>query len=195
MRSTCEQRMRLWTLSSCPAYNITTSKQANCATQTRVSATIPTINPIQALPDWNLVHFVQIVYQSHAEVFHTTSACARKHNHFEGAREVIGDVAGYEDEHCNRCVDPWAPFNSAEGFKLPSWFIDGNISKTQMKDYFSRGLGNAESVGYSSMPTRENHLPSAKNILPHVLHTYLPVSPGNTISPYTPHASHFSVLF
>ena len=36
---------------------------------------------------------------------------------------------------------------------------------------------------------------SAKNILPHVLHTYLPVSPGNTISPYTPHASHFSVLF
>jgi len=38
-------------------------------------------------------------------------------------------------------------------------------------------------------------VPSAKNILPHVLHTYLPVSPGNTISPYTPHASHFSVLF
>jgi len=38
-------------------------------------------------------------------------------------------------------------------------------------------------------------LASAKNILPHVLHTYLPVSPGNTISPYTPHASHFSVLF
>ena len=37
--------------------------------------------------------------------------------------------------------------------------------------------------------------PSAKNILPHVLHTYLPVLPGNTISPYTPHASHFSVLF
>ena len=37
--------------------------------------------------------------------------------------------------------------------------------------------------------------PSAKNILSHVLHTYLPVSPGNTISPYTPHASHFSVLF
>jgi hypothetical protein len=36
---------------------------------------------------------------------------------------------------------------------------------------------------------------SAKSILPHVLHTYLPVSPGNTISPYTPHASHFSVLF
>jgi len=40
-----------------------------------------------------------------------------------------------------------------------------------------------------------NPLTSAKNILPHVLHTYLPVSPGNTISPYTPHASHFSVLF
>jgi len=40
-----------------------------------------------------------------------------------------------------------------------------------------------------------DEITSAKNILPHVLHTYLPVSPGNTISPYTPHASHFSVLF
>jgi len=99
-----------------------------------------------------------IAYESGAEVFDTTSACARKQNHFEGAGEVIGDVAGFEDEHSHPCADPWAPFNSVEGFKLGSWFIDRKVSKPQINDYFSSGLGNAESVGYSSMHTLENHL-------------------------------------
>jgi len=84
-----------------------------------------------------------IAYESDAEVFATTSPCARKQNHFEGAGEVIGVVAGFEDEHSNLCADPWAPFNSAEGFKLASWFIDGKVSKTRINDYFSSGLGNA----------------------------------------------------
>jgi len=55
-------------------------------------------------------------------------------------------------------VDPWARFNSGEGFKLASWFIDGKVSKTRINDYFSWCLGNAESVGYSSMHMLENHL-------------------------------------
>ena len=97
-------------------------------------------------------------YECDAEVFDTTTACAGKQNHFEDAGEVIGDVAGYEDEPSNLWADPWAPFNSAEGFKLASWFIDGKVSKTRIKDYFSSGLGNAELVGYSSMHTLENHL-------------------------------------
>jgi len=99
-----------------------------------------------------------IAYGSDAEVFDTTSACAGKQNHFEGAGEVIGDVAGFEDKHSNLCADPWAPFNSAEGFKLASLFMDGKVSKTRINDYFSSGLGNAESVGYSSMHTLKNHL-------------------------------------
>ena len=99
-----------------------------------------------------------IAYESDAEVFDTTSACAGKQNHFKDAGEVIGDVAGFEDEHSNLCPDPWAPFNSAEGFKLASWFIDGKVSKTRINDYFSSGLGNAESVRYSSRHTLENHL-------------------------------------
>jgi len=97
-------------------------------------------------------------YESDAEVFDTTSACAGKQNHFEGAGEVIGDVPAFEDEYSNLCADPWAPFNSAEGFKLVSWFIDGKVSKTRMKDCFSNVLGNAESVRYISMHTLENHL-------------------------------------
>ena len=75
-------------------------------------------------------------YESDAEVFDTTSACAGKQNHFEGAGEVIGDVARFEDEHSNLCMDPWAAFNRAEGFKLASWFIDGKVCKTRINDYF-----------------------------------------------------------
>jgi len=99
-----------------------------------------------------------IAHESDAEVIDTTSACAGKQNHFERTGEVIGDVAGFEDEHSNMCADRCASFNSAEGFKLASWFIDGKVSITRINDYFSSGLGNAESVRYSSMHTIENHL-------------------------------------
>ena len=47
-----------------------------------------------------------IAYESDAEFFDTTSACAVKMNHFKGAGEVIGDVAGFDDEHSNLCEDP-----------------------------------------------------------------------------------------
>ena len=57
------------------------------------------------------------------------SASAGKQIRYEGAGEVIGDVHGFEDEHSNLCEDPLAPFYSAQGFKLASWFIDGKVSK------------------------------------------------------------------
>jgi len=100
-----------------------------------------------------------ISYESDTEVLDdATSASAGKQIRYEGAGEVIGDVHGFEDEHSNLCEDPWAPFNSAQGFKLASWFIDGKVSKSRINEYFASGLGNAESVGYSSMHTLENHL-------------------------------------
>ena len=99
-----------------------------------------------------------IAYESDTEVLDdATSASAGKQIRYEGAGEVIGDVHGFEDEHSDLCEDPWAPFNSAQGFKLASWFIDGKVSKSRINEYFSSGLGNAESVGYSSMHTLENH--------------------------------------
>ena len=99
-----------------------------------------------------------IVYESNAKVFNTTSACAGKQNHFKGAGEVLGDIAKFDNKHSYLCADGWAPFHSAEGFKLTSWFIDGKVSKSQINDYFLSGLGNAGSVRYSSMQTLENHL-------------------------------------
>ena len=47
-----------------------------------------------------------IAYESDAEVFDATTACAGKQNLFEGAGEVIENVAGFEDEHSNLCADP-----------------------------------------------------------------------------------------
>ena len=99
-----------------------------------------------------------IVYESDAEVFDTTSACAAKQNNFKGSGEVIGDVAGFENKYSNQFAPLGAPFNSAPGFKLVFWFIDRKVSKSRINHYFSSGLRNAESVRYSSMQVLENQL-------------------------------------
>ena len=70
----------------------------------------------------------------------------------------MGDVEWYEKEHRDLCEAAWAPFTSAEEFKLASWFIESQVSKSQINNYFSNGPGNPASVGYSSMHTFENHL-------------------------------------
>jgi len=64
MRSTCALRTLVWILSSRQPYNISIWNQEYCTTQTRASARIPTVNPIQALLDRSLTNFV--------ETFHTS---------------------------------------------------------------------------------------------------------------------------
>ena len=88
------------------------------------------------------------------------SSSAARQTHYERAGEAIGDVNGFEQEHSNLCKNPWAPFTSAKGFKLASWFLESKSSKSQINDYFANGLGDAASVGYSSMYTLENLLRS-----------------------------------
>jgi len=77
---------------------------------------------------------------------------------YPGAGEAIGEVKEYKEEYRDLCKNPWAPFASAQGFKLVSWFIESKGSKTRINDYFSNGSGNSTSVGYSSMHTLENLL-------------------------------------
>jgi len=62
------------------------------------------------------------------------------------------------EESRDLCENPWAPFASAQGFKLGSWFIESKVSKMQINHYFSNGIGNSTSVSYSSMHTLENLL-------------------------------------
>lgn len=89
-----------------------------------------------------------------------TSSVPATSSHYPGAGEPIGDVEGYEEELRNLCENAWAPFTNAQGFKLASWFIESKVPKSRINNYFSSGLGNPASVGYSSMYTLENHLQS-----------------------------------
>jgi len=87
-----------------------------------------------------------------------TYPVAAEQEDYPGAGEAIGEVKEYKQECRDLCENPWAPFGSAQGFKLASWFIESKVSKTRINDYFSNGVGNSTSVGYSSMHTLENLL-------------------------------------
>ena len=53
----------------------------------------------------------------------TPGSLASQQTHYECSGEAVGDVNGFEQE-CNiLSKDPCAPFTSAHGFKLASWFI------------------------------------------------------------------------
>ena len=89
----------------------------------------------------------------------TPGLLAGKETHYEGSGEAVGDINGFEQECDDLSKDPWAPFTSAHGFKLASWFIQNRVSKGQINEYFTHGLGNSALAGYNSMPdTLENHL-------------------------------------
>ena len=64
MTSTCELPTWVWTLSSHPWYNISIWIDAYRTTQTGVSARIPTVKQIRALPDWILTHFIETLHMS-----------------------------------------------------------------------------------------------------------------------------------
>jgi len=80
-----------------------------------------------------------------------TYPVAAEQEDYLGAGEAIGEVKEYKEECRDLCENPWAPFASAQGFKLASWFIESKVSKMRINDYFSNGIGNSTSLGYSSM--------------------------------------------
>jgi len=72
-----------------------------------------------------------IAYESDTDVFDdATTTSASKQIHYEGARQLNGHVNGFEHEYSNLCDKLWAAFNSEQGFKLASWFIEGKVSKS-----------------------------------------------------------------
>jgi len=77
---------------------------------------------------------------------------------YPGAEEAIGEVTEYKEGCRDLCENPWAPFASAQGFKLAPWFIESKGSMTRINSYFSNGIGNSTSVSYSSMHMLENFL-------------------------------------
>jgi len=65
-----------------------------------------------------------------------TYPVAAEQEEYPGAGEAIGEVKEYKEGCRDLCENPWAPFASAQGFKLASWFIERKVSKTQINDYF-----------------------------------------------------------
>jgi len=103
--------------------------------------------------------FADISPESDTEILNeTASPLPSKPMLYKGAGESIGDVKGFEQEQSNLCQPPCSPFGSAHSFKLASWFIEGKVPKSRINEYFSSGLGNTSSDGYSSMHTLENLL-------------------------------------
>ena len=88
----------------------------------------------------------------------TTGSLAGKERHYEGSGEAVGDVNGFEAECDDLSEDPWAPFKSVHGFKLASWFIQNKVSKSQINEYFTTGLGNSALAAYNLIHTMENPL-------------------------------------
>ena len=88
----------------------------------------------------------------------TPGSLAGQQTHYEGSGEAVRHVNGFEQECDILSKDPWAPFTSAHGFKLASWFIQNKVSKSQMNEYFTNRLGTSSLAGYNSMHTLENHL-------------------------------------
>ena len=80
--------------------------------------------------------------------------------HYPRAGEAIEDVDGFAQENSNLGEDPCAPFTCAPGFKLASCFIQSNVPRSQINEYFSSGLASSALVSYSSMHTLENPLQS-----------------------------------
>ena len=77
----------------------------------------------------------------------TPGSLAGQQTHYEGSGEAVGDVNGFEQECDILSKDPWAPFTSAHGFKLASWFIQNKVSKSQINEYFTNRLGNSSLAG------------------------------------------------
>jgi len=100
-----------------------------------------------------------ISHESDPEIINqTASSLPSKPMLYKGGRKSIEDVKGFEQEQSNLCQNPWSPFSSAHGLKVASWFIEGKVPNSQINEYFSSGLGNASSAGYSSMHMFENLL-------------------------------------
>ena len=100
-----------------------------------------------------------IANETHTEMHSgTPGSLAGKHTHYEPSGEVVGDVNRFEQECDILSKDQWAPFMTAHGFKLASWFIQNKVSKSPIHEYFTNRLHNSWLAGYNSMHTLENHL-------------------------------------
>jgi len=78
-----------------------------------------------------------------------------------GAREahmVIGEDEEYNEQRRDMCIYLWAPFAYTQGLKLASLFVESNVSKPWINNYFTNGNRHLILVCYSFLHRLENLL-------------------------------------
>ena len=54
--------------------------------------------------------------------------------------------------------EPWSPFPSKRDFNFASWFVQSKVPKTQIDDYFGKGLRGMEHGSFQSVYLLEKQL-------------------------------------
>ena len=54
--------------------------------------------------------------------------------------------------------EQWSPFSSERDFNLASWFVQSKVAKTQIDDYFGKGLGGMKHGSFRSAYSLEKPL-------------------------------------
>jgi len=90
---------------------------------------------------------------------HNTYPVTAEQEDYLGTGEANGKAKEYNEERRDFCDNSFAFFACTQGFtEPPSWFIESKVSNTRIHNYFSNGIGNSTSVGYSFMHILENLL-------------------------------------
>lgn len=55
---------------------------------------------------------------------------------YKGAGEPLFSTTGYYESSKTLLIDPWQPFKSAEEFQLSRWFLQSNVSQSQIHGFF-----------------------------------------------------------
>jgi len=63
---------------------------------------------------------------------------------------AVGNAACVQEDADKLLQDPYTPFSGPAEFKLARWFVNSNIPKTQINEYFNQGLGKSADIGYTS---------------------------------------------
>ena len=60
------------------------------------------------------------------------------------------DNTGYEELNQAMLEEPWSPFSSERDFNWASWFGQSKVAKTEIDDYFGKGLGGMKRGSFRS---------------------------------------------
>ena len=73
-------------------------------------------------------------------------------------RRLLGDVTGYEELNQTMLEEAWSSFSSQCDFNLARWFVQCQVAKTRIDDYFGKNLGSIERGSFRCTYSLEKQL-------------------------------------